>query len=173
MVYVVAGASNEALLAFIADMTSRINVARVIGISAWQPVVIFGSPDAYVPPQLLDFDRNQIDRELAAAPKRRAAGKKVAATRKRQVAAKKAALTRKTKATVNTALERRNASETPPAVAEIDNEIAIVLDNLRQLVEQAASSSGAANEELMSQRITAYSSPRSPSAPASAAAARD
>jgi hypothetical protein len=85
--------------------------------------------------------------------KRRGAGKKAAATRTRRVAAKKAALTRKTKATVNTVLERRKASEAPPAVAEIDNQIAIVRDNLRQLVEQAASSSGAANEELMSQRI--------------------
>jgi hypothetical protein len=81
--------------------------------------------------------------------KGRAAGKKAAATRKRKVAAKKAALTRKTKTTVN----RRNEPENP-AVAEINNQIAIVRDNLRQLVEQAASSSGAANEELMSKRIT-------------------
>ncbi|MBV8186862.1 MAG: hypothetical protein JOY64_34120 [Alphaproteobacteria bacterium] len=51
-------------------------------------------------------------------------------------------------------MARRKAAATPPAVAEIDNQIAIVRDNLRQLVEQAASSSGAANEELLSQRIT-------------------
>jgi nucleotide-binding universal stress UspA family protein len=67
MVHLVAGAPNEALLTFTADMASRMKVTRVVGISAWQPVVIYGSPDAYVPPQLLDFDRNQIDKELAAA----------------------------------------------------------------------------------------------------------
>ena len=36
---------------------------------------------------------------------------------------------------------------------ELDNRIAIVRANLRELVEQAASSAGAANEELLSQRI--------------------
>ena len=40
-----------------------------------------------------------------------------------------------------------------PDTTEIDNRIAIVRANLRELVEQAASFSGAANEELMSQRI--------------------
>ena len=39
------------------------------------------------------------------------------------------------------------------AVTELDNRIAIVRANLRELVEQAASSAGAANEELLSQRI--------------------
>jgi hypothetical protein len=38
-------------------------------------------------------------------------------------------------------------------IAEIDHRIAIVRDNLRELVEQAAAYSGAADEELMSQRI--------------------
>ncbi|MPZ35747.1 MAG: hypothetical protein GEV13_33100 [Rhodospirillales bacterium] len=42
----------------------------------------------------------------------------------------------------------------PPApVTELDNRIAIVRANLRELVEQAASSAGAASEELLSQRI--------------------
>jgi hypothetical protein len=40
------------------------------------------------------------------------------------------------------------------AVVEIDNRIAIVRNNLRALVEQAASFSGASNEELVSQRIS-------------------
>ena len=40
------------------------------------------------------------------------------------------------------------------AVMEIDGRIAIVRANLRELVEQAAAYSGAANEELLSQRIS-------------------
>ena len=39
------------------------------------------------------------------------------------------------------------------SVAEIDDRIGIVRDNLRELVEQAAAYSGAADEELMSRRI--------------------
>ncbi len=42
----------------------------------------------------------------------------------------------------------------PVAVTELDNRIAIVRTNLRDLVELASASGGAANEELMSQRIT-------------------
>jgi hypothetical protein len=38
-------------------------------------------------------------------------------------------------------------------IDEIDRRIAILRDNLRQLVEQAAGSSGAADEERASQRI--------------------
>jgi hypothetical protein len=38
-------------------------------------------------------------------------------------------------------------------IADIDERIAIVKENLRQLVEQSASYSGAADEELGSQRI--------------------
>jgi hypothetical protein len=40
-----------------------------------------------------------------------------------------------------------------PTIAEIDARIAVVRENLRELVEQAAAYSGAANEELMSRRI--------------------
>lgn len=39
------------------------------------------------------------------------------------------------------------------ALADMDGRIAIVRDNLRSLVEQAASYSGASDEERMSQRI--------------------
>jgi hypothetical protein len=95
--------------------------------------------------------------------KQRAAGKKAAATRKRRTVVKKALVTRKTKAAVDTRakttvnigtrLQRRRMPEGQPAIAEIDDRIAIVRDNLRELVEQAASYSGASNEELMSQRI--------------------
>ncbi len=39
-------------------------------------------------------------------------------------------------------------------IAELDREIAVVRENLRELVEQAAANSGAADEELASQRIS-------------------
>lgn len=73
------------------------------------------------------------------------AGTKAAATRKSPVAGKKAVKSRKAKAAM------RPAAKT--GVAEVDVRIAIIRANLRELVEQAASNSGAANEELMSQRI--------------------
>ena len=38
-------------------------------------------------------------------------------------------------------------------IADIDERIAILRDNLRELVEQSASRSGAADEDLTSQRI--------------------
>lgn len=41
-----------------------------------------------------------------------------------------------------------------PSIVEIDDRIAAVRDNLRQLVEQAAAFSGAADEDRMSQRIS-------------------
>ena len=44
-------------------------------------------------------------------------------------------------------------SESQPSIAEIDARIADVKENLRDLVEQAAAYSGAAGEELISQRI--------------------
>jgi uncharacterized small protein (DUF1192 family) len=39
------------------------------------------------------------------------------------------------------------------SIAELDDRIAILRDNLRQLVEQAAASSGAQNEERTAERI--------------------
>jgi predicted RNA-binding protein len=45
-------------------------------------------------------------------------------------------------------------SAVPPTLAELDDRIAIVRGNLRDLVEQATSFSGAADEERMSQRIS-------------------
>jgi hypothetical protein len=41
----------------------------------------------------------------------------------------------------------------PTSIAELDDRIAIARENLRELVEQAAAFSGAADEDLMSQRI--------------------
>jgi hypothetical protein len=43
--------------------------------------------------------------------------------------------------------------DTPLSLEELDARIAIVRDNLRQLVEEAAAQSGAADEDLASQRI--------------------
>ncbi len=41
----------------------------------------------------------------------------------------------------------------PTTIAEIDERIAAARENLRELIEQAAAYSGAADEDLMSQRI--------------------
>lgn len=41
----------------------------------------------------------------------------------------------------------------PLSLAELDQRLSIVRDNLRELVEQAAAYSGAADEELASSRI--------------------
>jgi len=102
-----------------------------------------------------------VAKKASKTRKDRAAGKKAAATRKRPTAAKKTLATRKTKAAVatraktnvDTPLPRRRMHEGSLTIAEIDARIAIVRNNLRELVEQAASYSGASNEELMSQRI--------------------
>ncbi len=85
-----------------------------------------------------------VAKKTAKTRKQRTAGKKAAATRKRQVVAKKAVAPRKTKAAVATG---------QLTTTELDNRIAILRDNLRELVEQAASYSGASDEERMSERI--------------------
>src|SRR5471032_2075217 len=92
--------------------------------------------------------RKSAAKKAAKTRKARAAAKKAAKTRKRRVTAKKAAATRKTLTTAKKA-------QAPPAVAQIDERIAIVRNNLRDLTEQAASSSGASTEELMAERIAA------------------
>ncbi|MFZ0193810.1 MAG: hypothetical protein WAL14_03185 [Pseudolabrys sp.] len=43
--------------------------------------------------------------------------------------------------------------EMSPNLAEIEGRIAVLRENIRELVEQAAAFSGAADEELVSQRI--------------------
>jgi hypothetical protein len=102
-------------------------------------------------------------KKAAKTRKPRAAGKKTAARRKTRPAVKKPVATRKTKATAatrvktvisDTPLQRPRPPEVPRAVTELDERIAIVRNNLRELVEQAASLSGASDEELMSRRIT-------------------
>lgn len=97
-----------------------------------------------------------------SASRKPAAKKKVA--KKKPVAKKKSApkqaakAARKNPAPARKALPPRKArlaavSPNSGALAEIDARIAIVRNNLRELVEQAASFSGASNEELSSQRI--------------------
>src|SRR6266508_1147977 len=88
------------------------------------------------PPSAREF-RNRWEMPMAARTPVRA--------RKPRVAAKKPV------ATPRTAVA---PPAPPPApVTEVDNRIAIVRANLRELVDQAASSACAANEELLSQRI--------------------
>ena len=45
----------------------------------------------------------------------------------------------------------------PSSIEELDRRIAILRDNLRQLIEQAAARSGAADEALASDRISQQS----------------
>jgi nucleotide-binding universal stress UspA family protein len=67
MVRLAAGVPNDALLQLTADLAARLKVTQVIGISACQPVQIYGSPDMYVPPEYINWDRAQIDKELKMA----------------------------------------------------------------------------------------------------------
>jgi hypothetical protein len=88
------------------------------------------------------------------APKRPAAKK--AAARKGKKAAKKSATRRKKPPLAARAPARKAAPRTAPpspALAELDRRIALVRNNLRDLTEQAASTSGSASEEALSDRI--------------------
>lgn len=77
------------------------------------------------------------------AAKRPAAKK---AVRKKAPAPKKAAVRRK---------PSRPAPKAPsPALVEIDRRIALVQNNLRDLTEQAAATSGSGSEDALSDRIT-------------------
>ena len=81
-------------------------------------------------------------RKKKSGSRRPAAKKKAAKTAKSRVVAKKKAAK---------APKRRVAAKKPVRAAK--KPVAIVRANLRELVDQAASSAGAANEELLSQRI--------------------
>jgi uncharacterized small protein (DUF1192 family) len=50
-------------------------------------------------------------------------------------------------------IERPETAMADMPLAELEQRIAIVRDNIRQLIEQAAARSGAADEELASERI--------------------
>jgi phage terminase small subunit len=51
---------------------------------------------------------------------------------------------------------RSSATDIPPNIVEINDRIDVARENLRALVEQAAAYSGAANEDLISQRIAEH-----------------
>ena len=120
--------------------------------------------------------RKSAAKKASKTRKPRAAAKKAAKTRKQPAAAKKAAAPRKKPAAVKKPVARPKTkaaatprakaatpikpvmtrpptAEMPPTLAELDDRIAIARGNLRYLVEQATSFSGAADEERMSQRI--------------------
>ena len=95
----------------------------------------------------------KVAKKAAKARKPRSAAKKVAPASRKRPAAKKAVAPRATKAPVATPAKTTADTGSFMSVAELDDRIAIVRNNLRELVEQAASYSGASNEELASQRI--------------------
>jgi nucleotide-binding universal stress UspA family protein len=68
MVRLAVGTPNDALLALAAELAARLEVGRVIGISARRPIQVYGSPEVYVPPELVT-DREQVERELETAEK--------------------------------------------------------------------------------------------------------
>jgi DNA-binding ferritin-like protein len=86
-----------------------------------------------------------------AASKKKSAAKKASKKRRPRAAAKKAPKTQKPQAARKKVARKTVVS---PAIAQLDERIAIVRNNLRELAEQAAASSGASTEELLSQRIT-------------------
>ena len=89
------------------------------------------------------------------AAKKRSVSRKPAAKKKApKVTPGKPAPARKKPPALRKAAPPAPAAVRPAALVEIDNRIAIVRNNLRALVEQAASYSGASNEELVSQRIS-------------------
>ncbi len=66
MVRLAAGTPDDALLTLAADLAGRLRATKVIGISARQPIQIYGTPEMYVPPELVTWDREQIAKELKA-----------------------------------------------------------------------------------------------------------
>jgi len=67
MVRLAAGVPNDGLLRFTVDLATRLKATHVIGISARQPLQLYTSPDAYVPADLINWDLEQIAKELKAA----------------------------------------------------------------------------------------------------------
>ena len=110
--------------------------------------------------------RGAAAKKASKTRKRRTAAKKALATRKRRAAAKKALTTRKRRGVAKKAAASRKRVKpagkvsapkavAPPGVAAIDQRIAIIRGNLRELTEQAAGLSGGSTEELMAERIAA------------------
>ena len=99
--------------------------------------------------------RVKAKKKVAKAPKRQVAAKKAVRAATKRVAAKKPMAAPRTAMAppAPTPAPAPAPAPTSAPVTELDNRIAIVRANLRELVEQAASSAGAASEELLSQRI--------------------
>lgn len=102
---------------------------------------------------------------MAVSKRKAAAKKKAAKSGKSKVAAKKAVKAPKRTAAKKKAAKKKAAAPrkarpavvqpaVSPAVADLDQRIAIVRNNLRDLTELATASSGASTEELTSARIT-------------------
>ena len=83
------------------------------------------------------------------AAKKKSASRKSAA--KKKAAKKKAPKSRKPRAETKKKVAKK--AQVSPAIADMDNRIAILRNNLRDLTEQATAYSGASTEELMSNRI--------------------
>jgi hypothetical protein len=104
--------------------------------------------------------KKSASRRSAAKAKSKKAGKRPAAKKgaakkavsKRTPARKKVAAPRRKSAAKAARTVQRPALPSP-ALAEIDQRIALVRSNLRDLMEQAASTSGSASEEALSDRI--------------------
>jgi DNA-binding ferritin-like protein len=89
------------------------------------------------------------------AAKKKSGSRKSAA--KKKAAKRKAPKSRKPRAAKKKVAEKKVVkAQVSPAVADIDNRIAILRNNLRDLTEQATAYSGASTEELMSDRISEH-----------------
>jgi hypothetical protein len=106
--------------------------------------------------------KKSASRRSAAKAKGKKAGKRPAMKKgaAKKAAAKKAAVKKvvsKRRPAPKKAAVRRNPASPKapsPALAELDQRIALVRNNLRDLMEQAAATSGSGSEEALSDRIT-------------------
>jgi hypothetical protein len=107
--------------------------------------------------------KKSASRRSAAKAKRKTARKRPAtkkgaakkkAVGKRASARKKAAAAPRRKSAAKAGAVRRPKALPSPDLMEIDQRIALIRNNLRDLSEQAASTSGSASEEALSDRIT-------------------
>lgn len=93
----------------------------------------------------------------AAAKKAQSKAKSKSKKSAKRPAAKKAVAKKapaRKKATVRRKPSRPAPKAPSPALVDIDRHIALVQNNLRDLMEQAAGTSGSASEEALSDRIT-------------------
>ena len=101
--------------------------------------------------------KKSASRRSAANAKGKKAGKRPAAKKAavRKAAAKKAISKRRPAPEKAAARRKPIPPKAPsPALAEIDQRIALVRNNLRDLMEQAAATSGSGSEEALNDRIT-------------------